>query len=310
MTRSTSDVVYGVTSQTIAHRVMQGRPTSATFKVFNDTAGDDDTAEFSGTATVESVSTTVSSASGPAQSDPQKVLLTSTTGILTSRKYLLAESSKTEWVTPIEVTATYIRVRHPLRNDHTTAATFVGATITGAVSDSWAADQGNLSDHIDSNPSYRVRWEIVLGGATLVQYSFFDLVRAPITYGIDLDDLNDRAPGLIDSCPSEYRIEQGRPLIEAAWKSAQARLAAMKFDTDSLRDDLITDELVTLRALNILAEGGWRPPGWDSLAEYVVLTRSNYDRFVEQHFQVSQPHRMATGTDGGASTVRQFVIGK
>lgn len=310
MTRSTSDIVFGVASQTLSHRVIEGRPSSATFEVFNDTAGDDDTVEFSGAAVVETVDTLVSSASGQSQADPQKVLLASTAGISTSRKYLLSEDGKLEWVTPIEVTATYIRVRHPLRNDYTTAATFVGTTIMAAVSDAWATDEGNISDHLDANPSYRVRWEIVVNGATLVQYSFFDLVRATVTHGIDLEDLNDRAPGLIDSCPMDYRIDQGRPLIEAAWRRAQARLSAMKIDTDALRDDLITDELTILSALNILAEGGWRPLNFESLSEYVTLTRSNYDRFIEQHFQVSQPHRMATGTSGAADVVRQFVIGK
>jgi hypothetical protein len=305
-----SDVIYGVSSQTIEHRVMQGRPTSATFEVFNDTAGDDDTAEFSGTATVESVSTSVDAASGASQSDPQKISLTSTTGIVVGRKYLLSEDGRKAWVTPIEVVSgDYIRVRHPLRSDYTTAATFVGTTITAAVDNTWVSDVGNVSDHIDANPGYRVRWEIVVGGATLVQYSFFDLVRGAVSYQVDLEDLCDRAPGLVDSCPTEYQIEQGRPLVEAAWKSVQARLAGMKIDTDALRNDLVTDELVTLRALNILARGGWSPPNY-SLSDYVRDTQADYDRFIEQNFQVSQPHRMAVGSGGGADTVRQFVIGK
>ena len=311
MTRSTTDIVYNVTGQTVAHRFMKGRPTSATFSVFSDFAGDDDTAEFTGTATVDSVSTTVDVACGASSADPQQVKLTATTNIELGRKYLLSEDSLTEWVEPIEVvSADSIRVRYPLRNDYTTAATFVGTTLTAAIDSTWVADDANLSDQMDANPSYRVKWSIVYSSATYVEYSFFDLVRATVTYQVDLNDLNDRAPGLVDSCPTEYRIEQGRPLLDAAWKSAKARLSAMKIDTDALRDDEITDELVILRALSILAEGGWRPLGWDSLSEYVALTRSNYDRFIEQHFQVAQPHKMATGTSGGADVVRQFVIGK
>ncbi len=290
---------------------MRGRPTSATFGVFFDEAGDDDSAEFSGTATVDAVSTAIDVACGSSSADPQQIKIASTVGIITGQRYLVAEGAKQEWVTPIEiVSGDSVRVRHPLKNDYTTAATFVGTTVTAAIDDTWAADEGNISDQIDHNPSYRVRWEIVYSSATYVEYSFFDVVRASVTHQIDIEDLNDRAPGLIDSCPTEYRIEQGRPLIEAAWKSAQARLAAMKFDTDALRNDLITDELVILKALNILARGGWRPLGFDSLTEYIAVTQQDYDRFIEQHFQVVQPHKMATGTGGGADVVQRFVIGK
>lgn len=311
MARSTTDIIHDVTGQTLAYRVMQGRPTSATFDVFNDSTGDEDTAEFSGSATVDSVNTTVDVASGAASADPQRVSLAATTAIVIGRKYLLSEASRQEWVEPIEIVAgDYIRVRHPLRSDYTTAATFVGTYLSAAVDSTWVADDSNLSDQIDQNPSYRVRWEILVSSATTVAYSFFDLARAAVTHQIDLSDLNDRAPGLVDSCPMDYRVDQGRTLIESAWRSVQARLAAMKIDTDALRDDSITDELTILRALNMLARGGWRPMGFDSLAEYIATTQQDYDRFIEQHFQVSQPHKMATGTTGSAETVRQFVIGK
>ena len=311
MSRSVTDIAFAVTSQTLSHRVMEGKPTSATFAVFNDFAGDDDTAEFSGTATVVDVDHQVDVACGASSADPQQVKLDATTNINTSTKYLLSEASKKEWVQPIEiVSADSVRVRHPLRNDYTTAATFVGTTITAAVDSTWVADESNLSDHLDSNPSYRVRWEIVVSGVTYVQYSFFDLVRTPITHQIDLDDLNDRAPGLVDSCPTEYRIEQGRPLIDAAWKSVRARLSAMNVDTDALRNDEITDELTILRALNLLARGGWRPLGFDSLTEYITTTQADYDRFIEQHFMAAAPHKLASGTGGGADHVRQLIIAK
>jgi hypothetical protein len=310
MSRTTADVVYGVTGQTLIHRVMQGRPTSATFEVFNDYASDDDTAEFSGTATVDSVTTTVDAASGPAQSDPQKLSIASTASIVIGRKYLLSEAGKQEWVEPIEiVTNDYIRVRHPLRSDYTTAATLVGTYLSAAVDSTWVADLGNLGDSIDPNPSYRVRWEVVVGGATVPAYTFFDFVRASISHQIDLSDLNDRAPGLVDSCPMDYSIDQGRTLIDSAWRQCVADLARLGIDSDALRDDFITDELTIRRALNMLARGGWAP-GSFSVTEYVLVTQQDYDRFFEQHFQVAQPHKMATGTGGGAEVVRQFVIGK
>lgn len=304
MTRSTTDITYGVTSQTLEYRVPQGRPTSATFAVFADYAGDDDTAEFTGTATVESVNTTVDAASGRAQTDPQKINLTATTGITTSRKYLISEGSKQEWVQPIEiVSADYIRVRHPLQNDYTTAATFVGTTITATVDSTWVAAEENLSDHMDPNPDYRVRWAIVVGGVTHVAYSFFDLVRAPIRHQVDVDDLNARAPGLFDGMPTEYQVEQGRPLLDAAYKSVSAKLAAHGVDTDAFRNDEILDELVILRSLNMMAMSGRRPLGVD-LGSYIEATRNDYETFFQQHVSVTQKSRLATGTTGGAEPVR------
>ncbi len=301
--RTTTDIVFGVIGQNVEHRVNAGRPTSATFEVFDDTAGDDTTPDFSGSAVVDTVTTTVSASSGPSQSDAQKLYLTSTAGIVTTRKYLLAESSRQEIVQPVEVTATYVVLRHPLKSDYTTSATFVGNTITAAIDATWVATEGNIGDQIDQNPSYRVRWEILVGGATTVEYSYFDLVRAAITHQVDIDDINARAPGLVDSIPTEYRIEQGRPLVHAAWLSVQAKLAALKTDTDAIRDNQVLDELVILRALNILARGGWRPAGFDTIAEYIATTQDDYDRFIEQHFQVSQPHKLAAGSSGAAETV-------
>lgn len=306
MSRTTTDITYNVTGQSVLYRVMDGRPTSATFKVLLDSAGDDDTAEFSGTATVDSVNTTVDVACGADYSDPQQVKLAATTGIVVGRKYLLSEASRQGWVEPIEiVSGDSVRVRHPLRSNYTTAATFVGTYISAAIDSTWVADEGNINDQVDQNPGYRVRWEIVIGGATQVAYSFFDLVRAPVTHQIDLSDLNDRAPGLVDSCPTEYKVDQGRSLIQSAWRSVQARMAAMQIDTDAFRDDSITDELTILCALNMIARGGWRPLGFDSLTEYIDTTQQNYDRFIEQHFVAAMPHDLAQGSSGAAEPMMQ-----
>ena len=302
--RSTSEVVYAVSSQTVELRALQGRPSSATFSVFNDTAGDDDTAEFTGTATVTDPSTTVDASSGPSQADPQKLNLAATTGIATNRKYLVSEGSKQEWVVPVEiVSADYIRCRHPLKNNYTSSATFVSTTITAAIDDTWIAAEENVSDQIDANPSYRVRWAVTVGGVVYVSYSFFDVVRAPISYDIDIDDLNARAPGLHDSLPIEYAVEQGRPLVAAAFKAVRARLAAHAVDVDAFRNDEILDELVILKSLHLLGGGGWKPMGYDSASAYVADTERAFETFFQQHVSVTQKSRMATGTTGGADVV-------
>ena len=299
--RSTADITYAVTGQTLTLRVMEGLPSSATFSVFPDYADDDATAEFSGSGTVSTVNTTISAASGPSQADVQKLSLTSTSGIATGAKFLLAENSLREWVEPISIHSGYIRVRHPLQHNYTTAATLVGTTITAAIDSTWVADEGNLSDHGDPNPDYRVLWTYVVSGATLYAYTFFDLVRAPIGTQVDIDDVNAYAPELVDTLPVEYRADQGRSLITAAWRGVQAVFASQGIDTDAMRDNQVLDELVIMKALHVLAMGGWKPLGF-TLPDYITATREQFDRFLEQHFKVTLKHRMATGTGGGAET--------
>ncbi len=269
--------------------------------MFFDYAGDDQTPLWTATASVDTVNTTLVATSGAGQADPSLITL-SPTGIVTSRKYLLSETSRSEWISPVTIGASTITARHLLKNTYTTAATFVSTTMTATVDAAFVANLLYVSDQKDPNPSYRVRWSYVVGGVTYVAYSFFDIARAVIGPQVDIDDLEARAPGLSDTLPTDYAIEQGRPLIAAAWQSVQAKLASLKIDTDALRNDQILDELVVLRAISMVAIGGWRPAGYDSLSAYIDVTTHAYERFIEQHFQAVQVNRMAIGQTGGAET--------
>lgn len=295
--RSTTDITYAVAGQTLRYRSTTARPDSATFAVFRSIASDDTVAEFSGTATLDSVSTTASLASGTSQADPQKISLTSTSGIVAGRRYLISETSRMEWVDPIEVAATYVRARYPLKSDYTTAATFVSTTLVADIDAAWVNLIVNLSDHRDPEPGYRVKWTITTAGGVSIAYSFFDFVRAPIGPHVDMDDLNARAPGLDDSLPVEYRVEDGRPLIDATWRAVKAHLASAGIDADAIRNDELIDELVVLRSLRTLAEGGWKPLGFD-LPTYIELTTRNYDAFFTQH--VLTLNRLADSVGSGS----------
>lgn len=284
--RSTTSLTFGVAGQTLELRAQQGRPTAVTFAAYRDVTLDGGTAEFSGTATIDTVNTTVSQASGDGQTDPQQVFLSSTAGILTRRKYLLSEASKAEWVEPIEIQPTYIRVRQQLANAYTTAATFVGTTMIASVDDTWAATPGKLSYLQDTNPDYRCRWVYTVAGVQYVTYSFFDLVRERVLHDVDLDDVNARVPGLADSLPKEYRPTNGRELIDSAWRMVRARLLAAGLQPDVMRDDEGLDEMVILGALKILADGGWRPPAMD-LQTFVQTASKNFEDFFQINYAAS-----------------------
>lgn len=297
--RRTGELLWNVTGQSLILRVKQGRPTSAAYQVFRNYADDDSTPEWSGNATVESVNTTISVASGQAQSDPRKLSLTSTATIQVGRKYLVSESSLQEWVEPVEIQPTFIRVRHPLENDYTTAAAFASTYLSAAVDATWIADKNHLSDIDDQMVDYRVKWSIVVGGATVVAYSFFDVLRQLVLHDVDIADVNDRAPGLHDSMPIEYRPDQGRSLIETSFRAVMAHFAALRIDVHAVRDDFVLDELVLLRTLRVLAEGGWHPKNID-IGSYVQLTTGNYDRFFEQHFVILK-HDLQTSITAAAA---------
>jgi hypothetical protein len=288
--RRTDDVFFNVTGQTVAILVKDGRPTSATFKVQRNYALDDDVAECSGAATVDTVTTTTTAAAGQGEADPRRLDLTSTTGIQVGRRYRLSGLGLVEWVDVVEIGVGYVRVRHPLENDYAVSAALVSTYLTAPIDATFVASLDKLSDTADTAPDYRVIWSIAVNSTTVTAYSFFDLVRAPITYGVELADVTDRAPGLHDSMPLEYRAEQGRPLLDAAWRALRADLVKIGVDVNTLRDAEAVDELMVRLALRLLAEGGWHPTQ-ASWAEYVALVTANYDRFFESHFAVAIKHQ-------------------
>lgn len=295
--RSTPAVITGITGQTLTLRYpsQMGKPTAATFSVFRGYGSDDSTPDFVGTATVDPPNTATSAACGEAQADPTLISLASVTGILTGRRYVLVGASGIrEDVNVIEVGANYVRAREPLQADYLTGATFYSPWLTMAVDNTWILDISKLSDLTDTFPDWRVKWLITNASGNDIRYSYFDVVRAIVAHNVEIDDVNARAPGLSDSMPVEYRQEDGRPLVDAAWKAVRAHLQSLELDINGMREDEALDEMVVLRSLRVLAEGGWHPKGIDWLS-YAQLVTNNYDRYIEQHFAAALKHRFDYG---------------
>lgn len=296
MPRRTEDIVWNVTGQTLRHRAPQGRPTSATFKVFAESMGDDGTPEFTGAATVDSVNTTVSSSSGASQSDPRRLNVASTAGVVVGRKLLVAEGQKQEWVEPLQVGTGYLLLRDRLLGDYTTAATVQSCDITAAVDAAWVADLSNLSDLSDPNPDYRVRWSIVIAGVTHIAYSFFELVRAPRVLHVDLVDLGARWPGLAEMLGRADQGDQGRSILEGAWRMVRVELAGINLNDTAVMEDERLDEAVIHAAFVVLAEAGIHPRAFAPV-EYVRIKAERFDRFIEQHFKIGKGVPRAGGQD-------------
>ena len=307
MARRLSVVYYGVLGQSLTFRVPQGRPDSATFAVRRNYTTDEGAVEFQGAATVNTVNTTIGAASGQGQTDPRLVTLASSSNVASGSLYLISEAGLTELVEILSVpSGTTVRARFPLQNTYSTAATFAGVTLSAAVDATWISNLANVSDLSDTTPDYRVMWTIVVGGATVIAYSLFDVVRQDVRAHVDIGDVDARAFGLVDSLPLDYRPDRGRGLIDGAWRAVRSHMFASGISPEGWRDGEALDELVILRTLKHLGEGGWCPPGWDRAA-WTKLQVDNYDNFFMQHV-VGQKHKTEVEMLSTTSTTQMTQI--
>src|SRR5689334_9133267 len=92
-------LISGLTGQevpfypTAAAVLRDGAASAATYYVRGGTTSNDESAEFSGTATLDATSTTVDAASGYSQANRHKLNLTATTNIVVGRRYLVSNAT-------------------------------------------------------------------------------------------------------------------------------------------------------------------------------------------------------------------------
>ncbi len=321
-------ILYNVPNQTHLFRVHQGRPDASpapTCFVSREYMTDDATPEWCAAGavvngitypagglvvdaivvTADTYTQSLTSAAGPGQSDPAKIIPASTSGLVTdgSRQYQIRENAMKEWVTLNEVESGYVRARNSLKNNYTTAAVLESTYLSLAISNVWIASKVKVNVQPDPNPGYRVIWTYYVNGVQYTAYSFLTVVRARMPHSVIPSDIAARAHGFMDTMPVEFRAEDGRPLIDAAYAVVQADMATFDVNPDAFRDTQLVDEMVILKTLALLADGGWKPLGYSTLAEYRKTTHDNYDRFVEQRLKVSMKPRIAFGIAGEAETV-------
>ena len=308
MARSTQDIIFNVTLQTVEIFVWQPRiaaplqPSAGAVSVFAATAGDDDTAEWTAVGTVDTPNTTVDAASGDGQANPRRLAIASTAGLQIGRKYLLKEESMYEWVEPQRiVTNDFIECRHALKNAYTTAATLQSTYITAVVDATWIADEANISEHIDPDPGWRVRWDVTAGGITYIEYDYFDVVRGLVVPKITIDDVAARWRGLVDSLGPAYRVDRGRSVLLSATRILRSQLHAIDVNDAALRESDVIDEYATLIATRLFAQGGNAPPGWE-VRDFYVVAKDLEDKFYERHFLVTSHHNLARGSSGAADS--------
>jgi hypothetical protein len=252
--RTVQDIQFEIASQTVYFDAPEGRPSSVTsVEVFRWDMPDNQTGETAvGAGSVESnPNTTLDAAAGSSAADPNNIPLTATTGVAVERTYLLTTAAGLrEWAEIVSfVSADSARAKHPLHNVYASADTFQSTRIQATVDSTWVADETNLiSEETGPNPMFRVRWVYVVSGVTYVADSYFNLVRYPAKHGVRPQDMEAFIPGWLDGLPTDHRNDQGRRLIDDAYRAVRIDMHQVDMAASSVAESEIVDELVRYKA--------------------------------------------------------------
>lgn len=265
--RTVQEIQYAVPGQTIYYDCPEGRPssvTSASAFYWNATDLDPTLASAIGSASIETnPDTTIDAASGQSQSDPRVLNVAATTGFATDRSYLVtAADGYREWFDVDAITsAASVTARHPLHNDYTTGDTVQSTRISVVVDTTWVSTINYLINN-GPNPAYRVRWVYVVDGKTYVADTPFKLVRYAGKHGVVASDIDSVYPGWIDRLPTDHQEDQGRRLIDEAFRSVKLDMHASDLDESMVAESEVVDELTRWKAVELgemsilMANGG------------------------------------------------------
>lgn len=127
----------------------------------------------SGTATVDSVSTTISAAAGRSTADPRSLTVASATGIVVGRTYLLRQGGRSESVEVDAISGTTVRLRSAVTQSFPAASEFVGLEVSCSIPEAVAANDDYLGAE-----NLAVRWEFT-GLPPLLEPVFLERYTTP-----------------------------------------------------------------------------------------------------------------------------------
>jgi hypothetical protein len=260
------EVVFGVTGQTLYLDAPEGVPSAVTSVTVVRSDGDDASSSESalGSPSVSSVTTTLSAAAGTSETDTKAVPLTSATGFVVNRPYLLtATTNETAWVVFAAISGSTGYARTPLTSSFASGSTIASPRISATVDATWVATASKLSDESgldrmqtdawragdnDEDPRYRAIWLYTVAGIVRRRETRFDLVRYTAQHAITPVDVDERFPGWLDRVPNDYRRDQGQSLIDEAFRAVKFDLLADGHATRWIRRQDVIGELVVCKA--------------------------------------------------------------
>ena len=306
--RTVQDILFGVDGQTVHYDAPEGRPsevTSVQVFAYHDSDNAPQPAAI-GAGTVETdPDTEVNDAAGEGQTDRRIIPVLSTDGFEVGRSYLITATDGTrEWFECAAlVTDTTVTAKHPLHNAYNSPDLVQSTRIVATLDSAWLADEANLDDTAGPNPSYRVRWVYVVDGKTCIADTYFALVRYRGQHGVRPQDVELTHPGWLDRLPTDHFRDQGRRLIDEAYRSVKIDLHAVWTDDAMVANTEIIDELVRYKCIEagelarLLSGGG-------ALEAYQAAQTAYRARFDALAKITS---KIPTRTTGGGAHVRPAV---
>lgn len=253
----------------------EGVPSAAaTYSIWAGYRGDDETAEFSGTATADSFSQAVAAASGYSQTNRRRVNLGVTTGLVVGQLYILQNAlGQSEVIQAAAISAaSYVDAEYDLAYDYPqTTSTLKGFRQTFSPPNVFVQDESKLN--AEDYP-YRLRWEYTVGGIARRMLQYFDLVRHAPRDGVVDEDLKDFWPDIA------YLMEATRRdrVLREARAELDKDLRLRGVDPIDIAQQPLHDQLLKA-AFGFVAvrSGAAIPQGYDAATALRTYTRGYLD---------------------------------
>jgi hypothetical protein len=312
-------LAFGQTGQVVqfyppmAEVLAYGAPTAAaTYRVLQGTQSNDSPVLFSGTATLDTVSTTVNAGTGYTQGlNRQLVSLTSTTGITVGRRYLLQNAQgQREICVPYMVDVANISVEEQLAYDFTVGtSTFVGLRHSFVIDPTFIVDLSRINVYgalspmyfqatttSTQAPPYRVEWRYTTGTVDQRTWTTFDVARQPAKANLSITDLRGILPDVVFAEWISQRGQDFAPQLEAAQRDMQIDARAAGYDPDAIRDPQVWDRLTLQKWVVIIGKAllfnGANVSAW------LEMAMTDYTRMFEKLIGTSLRAWVDTGSVG------------
>lgn len=322
-------LVYGMVGQTVpfyppdAELVREGAPTAAaTYKVYAGTSSNDDAVEFEGTATLDSVSTTVDAASGYTQTNRQRLYVAATTSISVGERYLVTNAGGQREVITVALIASadYVDLEEPLTYDYASGATVKGIRHYFTVDSTFIADESNITVAGSSAllgqslgtdtlaPPFRVEWRYTTGSTAQRTWTSLAVVRQVAKSRLTSEQLRGVMPDVLFL---EWVVQRGQdfaPQLELAEGDTRLRARAAGFDPDAVRDPEAWDRMVLYAWVTAILRAQFL--GGADVGLALEAARSDETIFFEKMLGTALRAFIDTGTKGSItpSPARQLWL--
>jgi hypothetical protein len=299
---ATQDIVFGVTGQSFLFDCPDGTPTAVVSVSVYEADADDTSQAVAATTGAGSVAaspdTTLAAAAGASEDDPKHLQLANATGVAVDRRYrVVGADGLHEDIEVASFSGVNVYAKHPLLNDYVSGATFKTMRCSIAVDATWVANISYVSPTCSPNPRYRLRWVVTLNGVSEVYDRYADLVRYPARHHVSPLDIEGRWPGFLDGLGPDQRHDQGRGVIDRAWRQLRADLwqdhkADHAMKNAEMVAELVASRTVLLQLEDVLLAGGDVDAARIDRATRIY--RQRYDSLIRSPV-------MPMDTSGGAS---------